>query len=61
MIFLLIKWQTREKRHEGYPLDSISITPYFNKYTTDLTDEENRILRENTNTELLNFFIQNFK
>lgn len=50
-----------EKRHEGYPLDSISITPYFNKYTTDLTDEENRILRENTNTELLNFFIQNFK
>ena len=50
-----------EKRHEGYPLDSISITPYFNKYTTDLTDEENRILKENTNTELLNFFIQNFK
>lgn len=44
-----------KKRHEGYPLDSMSITPYFNKYTVDLTDEENFILKEKTNLELMNF------
>lgn len=31
-------------RHEGFPLDSITITPEYNKYTVDLTDEENEKL-----------------
>ena len=28
------------KRNPGYPLDSISIVPEFNKYLVELTDEE---------------------
>lgn len=31
------------KRHPGYPLDSISIIPEFNKYLTDLTKEESKL------------------
>ncbi len=38
-----------EKRHEGYPLDSISIIPEFNKYLTDLTEEELKLREENIN------------
>ncbi len=49
-----------EKRHEGYPLDSMSITPYFNKYTIDLTEEENTILKEKTNSKLIKFLEENF-
>lgn len=37
------------KRHLGYPLDSISIIPEFNKYLTDLTKEESN-LREQSIT-----------
>ena len=48
------------KRHEGYPLDSITITPAFNKYTIDLTDEENEMLKEKNNIDLVNFLDQNF-
>lgn len=48
------------KRHEGYPLDSITITPDFNKYTIDLTDEENERLKEKNNTDLVTFLDQNF-
>ena len=29
-----------EKRNPGYPLDSISIMPEYNKYFVELTDEE---------------------
>lgn len=29
-----------EKRNPGYPLDSISIVPEFNKYLVELTEEE---------------------
>ena len=32
-----------KKRHPGYPLDSISIIPEFNKYLTDLTEKEMEI------------------
>lgn len=49
-----------EKRHEGYPLDSMSITPYFNKYTIDLTEEENLILKEKTNSKLIKFLEEKF-
>lgn len=49
------------KRHEGYPLDSMSITPYFNKYTVDLTEEENLLLKEKTNSELIRFLKDSFK
>ena len=33
----------KKKRHPGYPLDSISIIPEFNKYLTDLTEKEMEI------------------
>lgn len=38
-----------KKRHPGYPLDSISIIPEFNKYFTDLTDEEKEQRANNQN------------
>ena len=31
-----------EKRNPGYPLDSISVIPEFNKYLVELTDEEKK-------------------
>jgi 8-oxo-dGTP diphosphatase len=33
--------EVNSKRNKGFPLDSISITPEYNKYTVDLTPEEN--------------------
>lgn len=51
----------RDKRNEGYPLDSISITKEFNKYTVDLTDDENRELRNVNQKELLNFIVKTLK
>ena len=33
-----------EKLNPGFPMDSMSITPRFNKLTINLTDEENKIL-----------------
>lgn len=53
--------EVSNKRNEGYPLDSMSITPYFNKYTVDLTEEENLLLKEKTNTELINFLKESFE
>ena len=44
-------------RNEGYPLDSISITPEYNKYTVELTDEENMRLNESCNKEIHNFIV----
>lgn len=43
------------KRNIGYPLDSISITPEYNKYTVDLTDEENKNLNDMCNKEIYDF------
>ncbi|MDO4282659.1 MAG: non-canonical purine NTP pyrophosphatase [Clostridia bacterium] len=53
--------EVSSKRNEGYPLDSMSITPYFNKYTVDLTEEENLILKEKTNSKLIKFLRESFK
>lgn len=36
-----------EKRNPGYPLDSISIIPEFNKYLVELTEEDRRKNKEN--------------
>jgi hypothetical protein len=49
-----------EKRNPGYPLDSISIMPEYNKYFVDLTKEDkeksNQIYNEN---DVINFIINN--
>lgn len=47
-----------EKRNPGYPLDSISIMPEFNKYFVDLTQEEKS---ENVNNEngAIEFIVKN--
>ena len=44
-----------EKRNEGYPLGSLSIVPEYNKYSVELTDEENIQLEEKNNSELFEF------
>ena len=31
-----------EKRNPGYPLDSITVVPRFNKYTVELTEAEKK-------------------
>lgn len=46
------------KRNIGYPLDSISITPEYNKYTVDLTDEENNKLNDKCNKEIYKFILR---
>ena len=40
-----------EKRNPGYPLDSISIIPEFNKYLVDLTEEEKNQYRKKDNID----------
>lgn len=39
------------QRNPGYPLDSISIIPEFNKYLVELTEEEKRSYKEQKSTE----------
>lgn len=46
------------KRNVGYPLDSISITPEYNKYTVELTDDENTKLNDKCNKEIHDFIIK---
>lgn len=50
------------KRHKGYPLDSISIIPEFNKYLTDLTEKENKQREEeqkrNNNIDVVNTIVE---
>ena len=49
-----------EKRNPGYPLDSISIIPEFNKYMLELTEEEKKKLDNSKNDEgVINFLINN--
>ncbi|MCL2859560.1 MAG: hypothetical protein FWF46_03100 [Oscillospiraceae bacterium] len=43
------------RRNKGFPLDSVSITPEYNKYTVDLTEEENKLLIEKENKEMFNW------
>lgn len=48
-----------EKRNSGYPLDSISIVPEYNKYLVELTDEERRKINNKNNEEAVIRFIVN--
>lgn len=51
-----------EKRNPGYPLDSISIAQKYNKYLVELTDEERKDNREESNhNEDIDFIINNVK
>ena len=48
------------KRNPGYPLDSISLVPEFNKYLVELTDEEKKSYKEQKSTEgVVEFIINN--
>ena len=46
-----------EKRNPGYPLDSISIMPEFNKYFVDLSDEERKEYKKKDNIDKVVEFI----
>ena len=48
-----------QNRNPGYPLDSITIIPKFNKYSVDLTDEERKKYKENDNINEVIEFITN--
>ena len=47
-----------KKRNPGYPLDSISIIPEFNKYLVDLTEEEKNQYRKKDNIDDVVDFIR---
>ena len=48
-----------DKRNLGYPLDSITIVPEYNKYYLDLTKEEKEEYKQNTNiNDVINFILQ---
>lgn len=48
-----------DKRNPGYPLDSITVVPEYNKYYLDLTKEEKEEYKQNTNTnDVINFILQ---
>lgn len=49
-----------EKRNPGYPLDSISIMPEYNKYFVDLTENERKTnKKQNSEDKVINFIIDN--
>ena len=49
-----------EKINRGYPLDSISIIPEFNKYLAELTDKEKEEYRKKDNIEeVAKFVVEN--
>lgn len=49
-----------KKRNPGYPLDSISIIPEFNKYLVELTEEDKKQYNKKDNTEgVVNFILNN--
>ena len=51
-----------EKRNPGYPLDSISIIPKFNKYMLELTEDEKKIYKkENEKDDVIDFIVKNLK
>ena len=47
-----------KKRNPGYPLDSISIIPEFNKYLVDLTEKEKNQYRKKDNIDDVVDFIR---
>ncbi len=48
-----------EKRNPGYPLDSITIIPEFNKYLVELTDEDKKQRDNKDNTDEIIDFLEN--
>ena len=50
-----------KKRNPGYPLDSISIIPEFNKYLVDLTEEEKNQYRKKDNIDDVVDFIRKLR
>ena len=47
-------------RNIGYPLDSISIIPEFNKYLAELTEEERKVYKNKDNIdEIIEFILKN--
>ena len=52
-----------KKRNPGYPLDSISIIPEYNKYLVELTQKERESLnKDNEEKEkVINFIVENIK
>lgn len=49
-----------KKINRGYPLDSISIIPEFNKYLAELTDKEKEEYRKKDNIEeVAKFVVEN--
>ena len=49
-----------DKRNPGYPLDSITVVPEYNKYYLDLTKEEKEEYKQNTNiNDVIKFILQN--
>ncbi len=49
------------KRNPGYPLDSISIIPKFNKYLIELTEEEKKLNQEEQNTDVFDFIVKSLE
>lgn len=51
-----------EKIHEGYPLDSITVIPKYNKYLSELTDEELEDYKNTSgNKEIFEFMVNTLK
>lgn len=49
-----------EKRNPGYPLDSISIMPEYNKYFVDLTNEDKIEINKNSKDDnVIDFIVNN--
>jgi len=49
-----------DKRNLGYPLDSISIIPEFNKYLVELTGQERKSYKEQKSTDgVIEFIVNN--
>lgn len=48
-----------KKRNPGYPLDSITIVPKFNKYLVELDEKEKATKDENKDDKVIDFIIQN--
>lgn len=46
-----------EKRNSGYPLDSITIVPEFNKYLAELTEEDKEVYKKKDNIDEVIEFI----
>lgn len=49
-----------EKRNPGYPLDSITIMPEYNKYFVELTDEDKKKdVSKNNEDDVIEFIVNN--